>query len=111
MTKELFHSQIQKSKAHHDSYNKSYWIPDGDVMVITAYFVHPSVICKGGRKKSSYIGEDLYIQSGPSVEDLMKIPFKESDLASTKWVKGKCFYSMGKKPAHYKVFQFCPVFL
>lgn len=97
----FFINQIAKSIAQHAGYNKSHWNADGDALVVTAYFVHPSVICNGTRSKSSYIGENLYIQVGASPKNLMKIPFKESDLKSTKWVKGKCFSTMGKNSCIY----------
>lgn len=107
---------ILKSLAHNSGYNRSHWISDGDSLVITAYFVHPSVICDGKRKSTDYIGENLYIQLGPSIRNLLKIPFEESKIGSTKWVKGKCFWTMGQ---HYwydisrnmKCEDFFPVFL
>ena len=71
------------------------WISDNDNDVITAYFTDPAGICSGSRPSSSYLGDRLLIQTGPKPSNNMAIPFKEEDLAGTKWVKGQCFYSMG----------------
>ena len=66
------------------------------MLVVTAYFVDPKVICAGGREDSKYLGESLHIQTGASPSSLMKIPLKEDGIEKTDWVKGKCFYGMGK---------------
>ncbi|XP_028400232.1 uncharacterized protein LOC114523489 isoform X2 [Dendronephthya gigantea] len=84
---------IAKSLATHKSFKKSHWNEEGDSFVITAYFTHPSRICQGERTK-----DNLFIQTGPTPNDLMSIPYEESNLGPTPWVKGKCFLLMGQ---HY----------
>ena len=64
--------------------------------VITAYFTDPANVCAGTRPSSSYLGDRLLIQTGAKPSDNVRIPFKEDDLAGSKWVLGKCFYTMGK---------------
>ena len=71
--------------------NKTHWNEEGDTVVITAYFTHPSGICNGRRTE-----DNLYIQVGPSSNNLRSIPYLESNIGSTRWVKGKCFWAMGK---------------
>ena len=83
--------QIAKSLATHKSFKKSHWNEEGDSFVMTAYFTHPSRICQGKRHK-----DNLFIQTGPTPKDLMSIPYDESNLGPTPWVKGKCFIAMGK---------------
>lgn len=66
------------------------------MLVVTAYFVDPKVICAGGRDESEYLGDSLFIQNGASPSSLMKIPLKEENVVGkTKWVEGKCVYGMG----------------
>ena len=85
---------IAKSLLTEKSFTKrAHWNEEGDSLVITAYFTHPSSICNGGRAD-----DNLYIQTGPSPRHFMNIPYQESDLGSTLWVKGKCFIWMGQ---HY----------
>jgi charged multivesicular body protein 7 len=66
------------------------------MLVVTAYFVDPKVICDAGRGESEYLGDSLYIQTGASPSSVMKIPLKEDDVKKTNWVKGKCVWGMGK---------------
>ncbi|XP_028400184.1 uncharacterized protein LOC114523458 [Dendronephthya gigantea] len=90
---------IQKSSATQNFYTKPHWVEDGSLLVITAYFVDPKVICAGGREESKYLGDSLFIQNGASPSSLMEIPLKEDVVEKkTKWVKGKCVYGMGQ---HY----------
>lgn len=77
---------------------KAPWVKEGDMYVITVYFVDPATICSGTRPKSAYIGDRLLLQTGSSASQNVRIPFKEEDLAGTKWVAGQCFYLMGQ---HY----------
>ena len=42
------------------------------------------------------VGENLYIQNGPTPRVLYKVPLRECGLRGTKWTKGKCFPKMGK---------------
>ncbi|XP_028399987.1 uncharacterized protein LOC114523308 [Dendronephthya gigantea] len=72
---------------------KSHWNEEGDSFVMTAYFTHPSRVCQGERTE-----DGLFIQTGPTPNDLMSIPYEESNLGPTPWVKGKCFFLMGQ---HY----------
>jgi hypothetical protein len=65
------------------------------MLVITAYFVDPEVICAAGRDESKYVGNSLHIQNGASPSSLMTIPLKEDDVANTDWVYGKCVPAMG----------------
>ncbi|GFO02751.1 hypothetical protein PoB_002925600, partial [Plakobranchus ocellatus] len=69
--------------------------------VLTAYFTNASKICTEGRTKEQFdkegTGENLWIQIDSNPMRLMKIAKREADIASP-WVKGKCFYTMGK---HY----------
>lgn len=74
------------------------WISEGNMYVITAYFTNPRNICGGSRPSSEYIGDKLLLQTGNQPSDTMSIPFKQEDLAGTKWVRGGCFPSMGR---HY----------
>ena len=72
------------------------WNSDNDMYVMTAYFTDPANICAGSRPSSSYLGDRLLIQTGAKPSNNMRIPFKEEDLKGSKWVIGKCFYTMGK---------------
>jgi hypothetical protein len=65
------------------------------MLVVSAYFVDPKVICAGGREESDYLGDSLYIQNGASPSSVMEIPLKEKDVGKP-WVNGKCVYAMGK---------------
>ena len=87
-----FFVKIAKSLATDPSFNKKgQWNKEADSLVITAYFTNPSGICNGER------GDDnLYVQTGSSPDNLMNIPYQESDLGTTLWVKGKCFVGMGR---------------
>jgi len=82
--------------------NKNY-ADDGEYWTLTAYFIDPSTICGAGRTKEEYektgTGTGLWIQMGPNaITDSYKVPENESDIKSSKWGSGKCFYSMGQ---HY----------
>ena len=73
-----------------------------DVYVLTAYFVDPSTICTTGRDASSLqkegTGVGLWLQNGTDpIKNSFQSPMQESDVGSTKWVKGACFPSMGKR--------------
>ena len=72
------------------------WVKEGNMYVITAYFVDPTTICSGTRPSSDYMGDRLLLQTGSSPDKHVAVPFKEEDLAGSKWVKGKCFYGMGE---------------
>ena len=85
-----------KSTAATGFYTKPYWVEDGSMLVVTAYFVDPDLICGGVREESKYLGDSLYIQTGASPSSVMKISLKEDDVKKTNWVKGKCVYGMGK---------------
>jgi len=79
-----------------DTDETKYW-------VLTVYFVDPSIICTTGRTAAQFssqgTGTGLWIQVGPNpLKDTVQMPLLESDLPSTAWVKGKCFYTMGQ---HY----------
>lgn len=70
---------------------------------LTAYFINPAQVCTTGRTAAQFAangtGDALYIQNGTdaAVSSLV-IPRSEAGMASTKWTKGHCFYSMGE---HY----------
>ena len=66
------------------------------MLVMTAYFVNPNVICNGKREYSQYSGDSLFIQTGETLDSLMNIPLEQSDIRKTKWVEGKCVWGMGK---------------
>jgi len=71
-------------------------INDGSHYVITVYFTDPKQICNADNKRrDKFIGENLYILS---TDKMMTVPYKEKDIANTKWVNGKCFIGMGQ---HY----------
>ena len=89
---------VPKSSATHGSFKKPYWVEDGSMLVVTAYFVDPKMICAAGRDESKYVGDSLHIQTGASPSSVMTIPLKEDDVAKTNWVYGKCVPGMGK---HY----------
>jgi len=61
---------------------------------LTAYFQHPGSICSAEQTISG-----LYIEWGSdAVQQSRHTPDSESDLASTQWMFGKCFWAMGN---HY----------
>ncbi|XP_060066698.1 uncharacterized protein LOC132546979 [Ylistrum balloti] len=75
----------------------------GDMYFLTAYFTNPATICSNGRTAENFAangtGNTLYIQNGTNpVANSLEIPMNESGLASTKWTRGHCFFSMG---VHY----------
>ena len=72
------------------------WISEGEMYVITAYFTNPQHICSGSRANSEYLGDHLFLQTGPQSSTTVAIPFKQEDLAGTKWVHGGCFPAMGE---------------
>ncbi|KAL3864991.1 hypothetical protein ACJMK2_006630 [Sinanodonta woodiana] len=96
------------------------FVDDGDLYLLTAYFTNPATICTTGRSQSDFnthgTGEHLYIQNGTHPNDVITVPTREADVASTRWTKGKCFPSMG---VHYwynlrvnmPCAEFFPVFL
>jgi hypothetical protein len=69
------------------------WVLEGDMYVMTAYFTDPSTICNMCRK-GKYYGDRLLILDGTTNSTIV-IPFKEDDLAGSKWVEGRCFPLMG----------------
>ncbi|XP_055997302.1 uncharacterized protein LOC130047090 [Ostrea edulis] len=78
------------------------FVKDGDKHYITAYFVNPASICTHGRTAGQFgaqgTGTDLYLQNGTDPMASIRIPHQESDIGSTRWVKGHCFSAMG---VHY----------
>eukprot|EP00795_Rhopilema_esculentum_P002681 gene2681-889_t len=64
----------------------------------TAYFNHPSTICKAPSIPSGCVGNQLYIQNGSTPQHLYRVPLQESGMKGTNWKFGKCFYQMGN---HY----------
>jgi len=82
---------------------QQYHIDDGDYWTLTAYFVDPSTICTTGRSAQDLsdqgTGTGLWLQYGTDpVANSVSIPVLESDIKSTKWGYGKCFWTMGQ---HY----------
>jgi len=75
------------------------FVPDGDRMTLTAYFVPPSVICSTGRSAADFAangtGPYLSLQRTMVPEDATYIPATETGIANTRWTKGKCFLTMG----------------
>ncbi|GFN89430.1 hypothetical protein PoB_001593600 [Plakobranchus ocellatus] len=70
---------------------------DNDSYVLTAYFEDPSKICTEQRRERLEVkstGENLWIQTGSSPSEVMKIAKNQSDI-SAPWVEGKCFVTMG----------------
>lgn len=68
---------------------------NGEMYVLTAYFTDPNHVCDDeNNRPKGVVGDELYLQVG--VYEYMKVPLLESELASTKWMKGKCFFGMGK---------------
>ncbi|XP_019646226.1 PREDICTED: uncharacterized protein LOC109486777 [Branchiostoma belcheri] len=96
------------------------WNYDGDMLVITAYFIDPATICTG-RSDALFTlegtGGGLYLQTGYNPEtDNMPIPRDEADIGTTLWTKGGCFYTMGQHywyntAADMNCDDFFPVFL
>ncbi|KAK3599387.1 hypothetical protein CHS0354_036398 [Potamilus streckersoni] len=78
------------------------FVDDGDLYLVTAYFTNPATICTSGRSQSDFnthgTGEHLYIQNGTHPTDVITVPTHETEVAATRWTKGKCFPSMG---VHY----------
>jgi charged multivesicular body protein 7 len=78
------------------------FISDGDYWTLTIYTVDPSIICTTGRSASEYAsqgtGTGVWVQNGTDPSMSMQMPQMESGMSGTKWVKGKCFYTMG---VHY----------
>lgn len=85
---------------------KAPWIAEGDRYVITAYFTDPQNICGGSRPTSKYLGDRLLLQTGNQFSSTMSIPFKQEDLAGTKWVRGGCFPAMGKLNTNFNSMKF-----
>jgi len=76
------------------------FIQDGNYLVLTAYFVDPSVICTTGRSADDYnnqgSGNALYFQNGTNpMKNSINIPLLEGGMGSTQWSQGKCFWTMG----------------
>jgi len=83
-----------------DHLKEKYYIEDGDLWTLTAYFVDPSTICTQGRSKSDLAsqgtGTGLWLQYGPDpVKDSVHIPNDEAEMKKTKWGHGKCYWTMG----------------
>ncbi|KAL5022526.1 hypothetical protein ScPMuIL_001681 [Solemya velum] len=79
------------------------FLEDGHQLAITAYFVDPATICTLGRTQDEFnsegTGTNLYLQNGTDPErDSILIPRRQQDIGSTRWVEGRCFFTMGK---HY----------
>ncbi|XP_031568100.1 uncharacterized protein LOC116302851 isoform X2 [Actinia tenebrosa] len=72
------------------------WIHDRGHYVITAYFRDPVSICSNNTSSTGILGDRLLIQNDSSAFDYVTIPLREQGLMGTKWVKGKCFWSMGQ---------------
>ncbi|CAH1257657.1 Hypp1873 [Branchiostoma lanceolatum] len=96
------------------------WNFDGDMLVITAYFIDPATVCTG-RSDALFTlegtGVGLYLQTGLNPEtDYQEIPRDETDISATAWTKGGCFYTMGQHywydtSANMDCDEFFPVFL
>ncbi len=69
---------------------------DNGALYVTAYFAEPSTICTTRKAEEDCVGDSLIIQNGTTPKALMRIPLKESGIAASKWVKGKCFIGMGE---------------
>lgn len=74
------------------------WERNGGIYTITTYYRDPATICtskpSGG---SNPVGDRLWLKMDNS--SYMSIPLQESQVTNgTKWVHGKCFYTMGN---HY----------
>jgi charged multivesicular body protein 7 len=73
-----------------------------DYWVVSAWFVDPAIICKGGRTPDQYqqqgTGDRLLLQIGQTMKDMLVIPMQESDIGTTSWTLGHCFITMG---VHY----------
>ncbi|XP_033756817.1 uncharacterized protein LOC117339372 [Pecten maximus] len=86
----------------HNQINQTF-IRIGDMYFLTAYFTNPAITCKYGRTRHQFdfegTGSALYIQNGTDADtNFLEIPMREPELASTKWTRGHCFFSMG---VHY----------
>ena len=71
-----------------------------DVLILTAYFINPSTICQSEPvdRTLGVVGTGLWLQNGTDpVRDSFQSPVDQSEMNTTKWVKGACFPSMGKK--------------
>jgi charged multivesicular body protein 7 len=73
-----------------------------DVYILTAYFVDPKTICQSNRDITTFkkgdIGTGLWFQNGTNpIGDSVSTPIQQSDADKTKWVKGSCFPTMGKR--------------
>lgn len=74
-------------------------IENDDVETVTAYFVDPAKICTGGRTaeqlKEEGVGNQLYLQNGPTPADLVTAPLRREAALSSNWTDNKCFPMMG----------------
>ncbi len=73
-----------------------------DVYILTAYFVEPNTICQSNRDiktfKQGDIGTGLWFQNGTdAILYSSNVPMHQNEVNQTKWVKGSCFPSMGKR--------------
>ncbi|XP_067940980.1 uncharacterized protein [Watersipora subatra] len=73
---------------------------ESDMWVVTAYFTDPASICTTGRTKGQFekegLGNMLAFQTGTTSSNLLQVPHDEKDVEpTTKFVQGKCFYTMG----------------
>lgn len=73
------------------------------VYTLTAYLVDPGSICWSGRTKDEFdiqgTGTGLFFQNGTNpIKDSIHIPMYQKELSHTRWVRGKCFATIG---THY----------
>jgi len=88
------------------SWKGSPFIEENGNYYLTAYFIDPHRICDPTHKRDEHLlGNQVSIQmtsalmsSGHSPMRVMTLPLRETDIAKTKWTKGKCFWGMGQ---HY----------
>ena len=88
------HSVIPQSKTYQDKYfpwTQSPWyrsdkVLGQDVLLTTAYFVDPEIICEGGRSQAEFevqgTGNQLLFQNGPKISDHIRAPLKQIDADS-----------------------------
>ncbi|XP_012945640.1 uncharacterized protein LOC106013718 [Aplysia californica] len=78
------------------------FLVDEDRYTLSAYFVHPSIICTTGRTvaqvSSQGLGSNLYIQTTQDPDTSLLVPRQETNLRGSNWTEGQCFFSMGR---HY----------
>ena len=91
------HSVIPQSKTYQDEYfpwAQSPWyrsdnVLGQDVLLTTAFFVDPEIICDGGRSQAEFevqgTGSRLLFQNGPKISDHVRAPLKQTDADSEVW--------------------------